>query len=152
MLRNYPLGIGKFRFDGFPSLTDSLSLCQLISDWQFLARTRLASSRGLGIGSFTKGLGQALLVFVFWWSRLGTFVMLTPHCPQFTTEPDSRYSTVLNFGPSNQITYLTFCTMYSVVDAFTCTNGNFYPDSSAHISEMIAFPRESTAMPRLPPF
>ena len=86
-------------------------------------------------------------------SQLATFLVVTPHYSQFFTEPDSRGSIGLNFGPSNQISYLTFWTnKYSVVEAFTCTNGNFYPESSAVISEMNALPHEVIAMPRLPTF
>ena len=86
-------------------------------------------------------------------SQLATFLVVTPHYSQFFTKPDSSYLIGLDFSPSNQINYLTFCSnKYSVVEAFSCTNGNFYPESSTVISEMNALPHEVTAMPRLPTF
>jgi hypothetical protein len=63
----------------------------------------------------------------------------TTRISQFYTEPDTPYRVVLQFNPSNQVEFLTVYSNHtSVVGAFNCTNGIFYPRSGTVISALKA--------------
>src|SRR5882724_9580423 len=68
-------------------------------------------------------------------ARLGTYVM-TPDSSAFVPEAGSRYSVSLEFSPSKDVRYASIGTNDGfILDAFGCTNGNFYPDEVSRIRE-----------------
>jgi hypothetical protein len=69
---------------------------------------------------------------------------------QFFTEPNTHYLASLQFDPSNHITFLIIgSNVTSVVDAFTCTNGSFYPATAAEIAELNAFSKKTERQSRV---
>jgi hypothetical protein len=81
----------------------------------------------------------AVQVRVHWFyrdgARLATYVA-TPDTSAFVPESRSRYAVSLEFGPSKEVRHASIGTNDGfMLDAFTCTNGIFYPDEIVRIRE-----------------
>jgi len=81
-------------------------------------------------------------------ARLATFVA-TPDHSAFVPGTNSHYSVSLEFGPSKDVRYASIVEKDGyILDAFTCTNGIFYPDEISHITELNAKFEKAIGEPR----
>ena len=80
--------------------------------------------------------------------RLATHVV-TLELSAFVPESGTSYSVSLEFSPSKEVRYASIGKNDGyILDAFTCTNGMFYPDEFSHINELNAKYERLTGEPR----
>jgi hypothetical protein len=66
--------------------------------------------------------------------------MTMPNSSGLSVEAGSPYAVSFEFWPSKEVRSAVIGTKDGVIlDAFTCTNGVFYPDSNSHISKANGF-------------
>lgn len=70
-----------------------------------------------------------------------------PHSSGFVTEAGSPYGVSFEFWPSKAVRSAVIGTKDGVIlDAFTCTNGMFYPDDSSRISKANAILKDLSGL------